>query len=53
LALARNHDYRGAAAHIRTYLRIAPDASDAVVAETQLIQLEALDPTPKPAARPE
>ena len=52
LALARNHDYRGAAAHIRTYLRIAPNASDAVVAETQLIQLEAMESTSS-AARPE
>jgi len=45
LTFAQNHDYRAAAAHIRTYLRIAPNASDAVVAETQLIQLESMEPS--------
>lgn len=52
LALARNHDYRGAAAHLRNYLRMAPNDSDAVVAETQLIQLEAMEPASS-GARPE
>ena len=51
LSLAQNHDYRGAAEHIRTYLRIAPNASDAVVAETQLIQIESIEPSA--AERPE
>ena len=40
--LALKHDYRGAAEHIRHYLRLAPDATDAALAQQQLQQLEKL-----------
>ena len=40
--LALKHDYRGAAEHIRHYLRLAPHATDAAVAQQQLQQLERL-----------
>ena len=40
--LALKHDYRGAAEHIRHYLRLVPRAQDAAVAEKQLQNLEKL-----------
>jgi len=40
--LTLKHDYRGAADHIRSYLRLAPHAPDAAVAQQQLQQLEKL-----------
>jgi tetratricopeptide (TPR) repeat protein len=40
--LALKKDYRGAADHIRSYLRLAPHAADANVAQQQLQQLEKL-----------
>lgn len=40
--LAVKKDYRGAAEHIRHYLRLAPHAKDAAVAQQQLQQLEKL-----------
>jgi tetratricopeptide (TPR) repeat protein len=40
--LALKQDYRGAAEHIRHYLRLAPHAKDAEIAEKQLQQLEKL-----------
>jgi tetratricopeptide (TPR) repeat protein len=40
--LALKKDYRGAAEHIRSYLRLAPHADDAQVAQKQLQQLERL-----------
>jgi Tetratricopeptide repeat len=40
--LALKHDYSGAAEHIRHYLRLAPHATDAAVAQQQLQQLEKL-----------
>ncbi|HET7441594.1 MAG TPA: tetratricopeptide repeat protein, partial [Terriglobales bacterium] len=40
--LTLKHDYRGAAEHIRHYLRLAPHAENAAVAQQQLQQLEKL-----------
>jgi hypothetical protein len=40
--LAFKKDYRGAAEHIRSYLRLAPHANDAGVAQQQLQQFEKL-----------
>ena len=40
--LTLKQDYRGAAEHIRHYLRLAPHAQDAAVAQQQLQQLEKL-----------
>ena len=40
--LAFKKDYRGAAEHIRSYLRLVPHAQDAAVAQQQLQQLEKL-----------
>ncbi len=40
--LALKHDYQGAAAHVRSYLQLAPHAEDAVMAQQKLQQLEKL-----------
>jgi tetratricopeptide (TPR) repeat protein len=40
--LAQRGDFSGAAAHLRTYLRLAPNASDASVAKDQLAKIERL-----------
>lgn len=42
LTLAQKHDYKGAVEHILNYLHAAPGADDALVAQTQLKKLEAL-----------
>jgi len=43
LTLAQKHDYKGAVEHILNYLHAAPGAEDALVAQTQLNQLKALE----------
>jgi tetratricopeptide (TPR) repeat protein len=40
--LAQRGDFSGAAAHLRTYLRLAPNASDVDLAKDQLTQIERL-----------
>jgi len=47
--LARKRDYQGAVAHLRSYLRLAPNASDAQTTEKQVAELEKLT-TPAPNA---
>ena len=42
LTLAQKHDYKGAVEHILNYLRAAPGADDATVAQIQLKKLEEL-----------
>jgi tetratricopeptide (TPR) repeat protein len=42
LVLAQKGDYEGAMAHIRNYLRLAPQAADASTAQAQLRELEAI-----------
>jgi tetratricopeptide (TPR) repeat protein len=42
LILARQHNYSEAIEHIRTYLRLAPNASDAQVAQKKLSELEGI-----------
>ena len=40
--LAQRGDFSGAAAHLRTYLRLAPNAADAPLAKDQLAKIERL-----------
>jgi regulator of sirC expression with transglutaminase-like and TPR domain len=40
LILVQKHDYEGAAAHLRDYLRLYPGASDAAAAKTELQKLD-------------
>jgi tetratricopeptide (TPR) repeat protein len=45
MALAQKHDYAGAAEELRTYLKLAPMASDFTAVKTQLDQIENLAKT--------
>jgi hypothetical protein len=42
MILARKKDYTGAAAHLRRYLLLAPDAQDAAPMKKELAELERL-----------
>ncbi len=42
MVLAQKHDYPNAAAHIRNYIRLAPNAPDAALAQQQVSELERL-----------
>ena len=48
MLLIEKQDYPGAAEYLRTYLRLAPGASDAAAARTQLSQLEKVAAAPRP-----
>jgi tetratricopeptide (TPR) repeat protein len=42
MALVQKHDYANALAHIRNYIRLAPEASDVTIAQKQAVELERL-----------
>jgi tetratricopeptide (TPR) repeat protein len=48
--LVEKHDYAGAAEHMKNYLRMAPDASDADVVKKQLAEVEKAAAAEAPAA---
>ena len=57
--LAEKQDFPGAAEHMRTYLKFAPDAQDAGMVKKQLTEIEKLSsagkltPNPAPAPQPQ
>lgn len=48
MLMLEKQDYPGAAEYLRAYLRLAPNATDASEARTQLAQLEKVSAPPKP-----
>lgn len=51
MALVQKHDYQGAVVHIRTYVKLAPKASDADTAQKQLAELEKATASAAPVSK--
>jgi tetratricopeptide (TPR) repeat protein len=45
IVLARKHDYQGATAHMRNYVRLAPKAADVAMVNEQIAKIEKLSST--------